>query len=53
MILPWPAIAHIWLWWLGVPVLCFFAFIPVKVACLLHGRMHVQRVQLSQCGAHQ
>ena len=31
---PWPAIAHIWLWWLGVPVLSLFALVAVMVACL-------------------
>ena len=31
---PWPAIARIWLWWLGVPVLCFCGMTAVMVACL-------------------
>ena len=34
MVLPWAAIAHIWLWWLGVPVLSLFALVAVMVAGL-------------------
>ena len=33
--MPWLVIAHIWLWWLGAPVLCCFVMVfTVVPACL-------------------